>query len=128
MQKRVGEVFRRARIDAGLSLRDVAAITGMSDGQISQIEGGVRSDPKFSTIARLAGAIGISLDRLAAECGYSGIETPRMSVEPSARERAALLRNLESAKAAAESLVERIDKAVDTARGTPPKQKSSRSR
>lgn len=37
----------------------------MSASQISQIESGRRKDPGFSTIVRLAKAIGVSLDVLA---------------------------------------------------------------
>lgn len=100
----------------------------MTDGQISQIEGGTRADPKFSTIARLAAAIGVSLDAISAECGYLDESADMSSKLPeSARQRLSLLRSLRSAKSTATKLIEEIDAAV-----TPPtstvKKKSRRKR
>lgn len=100
----------------------------MSDGQISQIEGGVRSDPKFSTIARLASAIGLSLDAIAAECGYDSAARTGASANPppSARERAALLRVLDGTKGSARDLIAKIDEAMKTVSAKSAPRKASR--
>lgn len=63
--KRIGEVLREVRIEAGLSARDIERLSGMSTGIISQIESGRRQNPGFSTILKLARAIGVSMEDLA---------------------------------------------------------------
>ena len=44
-------------------------VTGMAANMISRIESGERPTPQFVTVARMAAALGISLDTLAVECG-----------------------------------------------------------
>lgn len=78
----LGTALRNARKARGYSLRELAEIAGMPNGQLSQIEND-RREPKFITIAPIAEALGISLDDLAKETGYQ--ERSR-SVPQSARE------------------------------------------
>jgi len=70
--RKIGEVLREARLQAKLSIRDVERTSGMPAGAISQIETGARVDPGFSSVTRLAKAIGVSLDDLAARVVGSG--------------------------------------------------------
>jgi transcriptional regulator with XRE-family HTH domain len=49
-----------------MTLRDLEAASGVSNALISQIETGKVKDPGFSTVVKLAGALGLSLERLAA--------------------------------------------------------------
>lgn len=65
MAKTIGEVLRQARRDAGLSTRDIERLTGMSTASLSQIETGIRKDPGFRTVLRIARAIGISMEEIA---------------------------------------------------------------
>lgn len=65
MAKSIGEVLRQARREAGLSARDLERLTGMSTASLSQIETGVRRDPGFRTVLRIARAIGISMEEIA---------------------------------------------------------------
>ena len=65
MAKSIGEVLRQARREAGLSSRDLERLTGMSTAALSQIETGVRKDPGFRTVLRVARAIGISMEEIA---------------------------------------------------------------
>jgi transcriptional regulator with XRE-family HTH domain len=67
--KPVGQIIREARLQAELTLRDVERLTGLDPSQLSQIEMGKRRDPGFSTIARIAEGLGLSLDALAARAG-----------------------------------------------------------
>lgn len=83
----IGQALRKARVAAGLSQSDVARLTGMSVGQISQIEAGVRKSPAFVTVLRVARALHISLDSLVGEGGASASLFPQ-----SDRERVALRR------------------------------------
>jgi transcriptional regulator with XRE-family HTH domain len=48
-----------------LSARDLERLTGMSTASLSQIETGVRRDPGFRTVLRIARAIGISMEEIA---------------------------------------------------------------
>jgi len=55
--------LKEARVNAGLSLRDLAAQTDISPSQLSQIERG-KSEPSVSSLFKLVAALGISLDEL----------------------------------------------------------------
>lgn len=50
------------RQQAGLSLADVAARTGMSRSAISNLENGKRKNPTFETVLRYADAVGFGLE------------------------------------------------------------------
>jgi transcriptional regulator with XRE-family HTH domain len=52
--------LRLARLAAGRSQREVAAMVGIGHGHLSQIETGV-VDPKLSTLRRLANCLGVQL-------------------------------------------------------------------
>jgi transcriptional regulator with XRE-family HTH domain len=67
----IGKALQKARLAAGLSLRELEKRSGMAASQISQIETGRRADPGFSTVLRLAKALEASLDALA------GLKEPR---------------------------------------------------
>lgn len=62
----LGQTLAVAREVKGLTLRDLERETGVSNALISQIETGKVKDPGFSTVVRLARALGLSLDRCAA--------------------------------------------------------------
>jgi transcriptional regulator with XRE-family HTH domain len=52
------------RENAGMSQQSLAVSAGLSVSLVSQIERGSRADPRMSTIAALATALGVSLDEL----------------------------------------------------------------
>lgn len=60
-----GELIGIARECKGWTLREVEKRTGVSNALISQIERGHVKDPGFSTVIKLADALGLKLDRLA---------------------------------------------------------------
>jgi transcriptional regulator with XRE-family HTH domain len=70
--KKIGTVLRDARLRAGLSQDAVARRCGMATSQISQIERGRSGSPEFATVAKIAPVVGVSLDEIAAACGYPG--------------------------------------------------------
>jgi len=72
----LGSTLRQAREATGLSLRGLARKIGISPAQISQIEGGTRKSPGFQSIAKIAAALSLSLDEVAAAAG--------LGAEPSA--------------------------------------------
>lgn len=63
---RLGELLAIAREIKGLTLRDLERATGVSNALISQIETGKVKDPGFTVVVRLARALGLGLDRVAA--------------------------------------------------------------
>jgi transcriptional regulator with XRE-family HTH domain len=94
----IGEVIREARLKAGMTLRDVERLTGIDPSQLSQIELGKRQDPGFSTTARIAEGLGLSLDALAAKAGMLSKATGGdVKVDPRAKY------SLESTNALAEA-------------------------
>lgn len=57
-----GRRLRDLRRAARLSLRDLERLTGLSRGALSMLESGKR-EPYFSTVVRIAEAMGVSLLR-----------------------------------------------------------------
>jgi len=101
--KALGEVLRQAREDAGLSLRDLARITGMPIGQLSGIETGARRDPGFSTMMRIVDGLGVSLDDIAAVVKGS-LTTPHIAAQTKKRRKLI---------AAAKADLARLDKTLE---------------
>ncbi|GLX47459.1 transcriptional regulator [Streptomyces hygroscopicus subsp. hygroscopicus] len=64
--ERLGRLLREARGDR--SMVDVAAAAGVSAETLRKIETGRAPTPAFFTVAALAGALGLSMDELAAHC------------------------------------------------------------
>ena len=63
--KSVGPILRAIREAKKISLRDLERKIGMPASQLRQVERGVRQDPSFGTIVRIARGLGVSLDELA---------------------------------------------------------------
>ncbi|MCB9805585.1 helix-turn-helix transcriptional regulator [Candidatus Nomurabacteria bacterium] len=61
--KKLGENFKKFRIEKGLSQSDVADSLGISRGFISNIESG-KKNPTLITLTKLANSVGISIDKL----------------------------------------------------------------
>lgn len=71
----LGQRLRAAREARGLSQVTLAAEAHISQGYLSQLEQDER-EPTISIAARLAAALGMSLDELAAGVGVSAAATP----------------------------------------------------
>jgi len=76
-----GRQIKRLRESRGYSLRQLAIKSGVSFGQISKIESGVRGIPKPETIEKLAKGLGVSYDYLMELAGYVESEKPVRPVE-----------------------------------------------
>lgn len=101
---KIGQALRRARESAGISQSELSRLTGMSVGQISQVEGGVRASPAFATVERIAAALHLRLDDLA-----PGLE-PRQSEFPqSARERLSMRREVAALRADVARTLRKLD-------------------
>ncbi|MGW0549151.1 helix-turn-helix domain-containing protein [Streptomyces altiplanensis] len=64
--ERLGQLLRQARGDR--TMVDVAARAGLSPETLRKIETGRAPTPAFFTVAALAGALGLSMDDVAARC------------------------------------------------------------
>lgn len=75
LAKRVGENLRAERTTRGLSLRDLAAVSGIAAPNLSNFENG-RTTPRLETLGRLAEALGVTVASLVATdrqaTGYAG--------------------------------------------------------
>lgn len=103
----LGAALRDARREAGLSTRDLERATGISNAQISKVEGGVRPNPSFRTVVRLARGIGISLDDLVARSEGRASQRPAVAVTTGAK----ALASLQKAKVEHERLGKTIEAA-----------------
>lgn len=63
---RLSELIAVARECKGWTLRDLEKASGVSNALLSQIEIGKVKDPGFSTVVRIADALGVSIERAAA--------------------------------------------------------------
>ena len=70
MAKTVGEVLRAIREDAKLSRSAVARQAKMEPGALFRVENG--ASPSFETVTRVAKALGVTLDEVAAAVGGRG--------------------------------------------------------
>jgi transcriptional regulator with XRE-family HTH domain len=63
MEKRLADALRDRRLTAGLSLRELASLSGVSKAMITKIEGG-RSSPTAGLLGRLCAGLNITLSSL----------------------------------------------------------------
>lgn len=66
----LGQAIRSVRQQAGMSQKELAQAVGIDQSYMSMIESGLRSNPGTRIIARLAQALQVSIDDLAALAGY----------------------------------------------------------
>ena len=66
--KKIGRNLRRERLRLGLTQAAVAERSGLSRGSISSIELGKRPYMLITTLARIAGGMGINFSKLCAGC------------------------------------------------------------
>jgi len=59
----LGEQIKRIRTAKGLSQKEVLNISGLDKAQFSRIENG-KTDPSFTTLEKIAKALGISISEL----------------------------------------------------------------
>lgn len=65
-----GDYLRTKRLEKGMSQRQLAAVSGISNSEISRIEAGDRQNPSPAVLRLLAGALGLPYEELLAEAGY----------------------------------------------------------
>jgi transcriptional regulator with XRE-family HTH domain len=65
-----GEYVRRKRLEKGISQRQLSAVSGISNSEISRIEAGRRKSPSPAVLRLLARALDAPYEELLAEAGY----------------------------------------------------------
>lgn len=109
----IGTALRRAREEAGLTLRDVSQASGESVNQISQVETGRRADPAFTTVARIAAGLDLSLDGISRAVGLVDEGPTLKSRLPVAhRKRLLAIREIEDVADSANAISQRIHAAL----------------
>ncbi|MBC7233928.1 MAG: helix-turn-helix transcriptional regulator [Chloroflexi bacterium] len=66
----LGQAIRTIRQEAGLSQKELAEAAGIDQSYLSMIESDQRRNPGTRIMARLAQALRVSMDELAARAGY----------------------------------------------------------
>ena len=82
--RRIGTTLKNRREAEGLSQAAVARRAGIHAAMLSRIERDERSDPYFSTVAKVAAVLGLSLDELAAESGLPSVRRVRTAASADA--------------------------------------------
>lgn len=62
MSAAIGDLVRERREAAGLTRQDLARRAGLSLSGVQLVEDGQRPEPRFTTVVRLARALGTSVD------------------------------------------------------------------
>jgi len=77
----IGDRIRELRKAKGMSQMALARASGLSLSIVTQLEQGLTSDPRLSTLKALAGALGCTLDELARDGGGHGEPLAEPEVE-----------------------------------------------
>lgn len=83
----LGQAVRAMRQEAGLSQKELAEAAGIDQSYLSMIESDQRRNPGTRIMARLAQALRVSMDELAARAGY----LPRVQTSDALAEQALYL-------------------------------------
>ena len=80
----LGDLFRKAREDNGLTLRELSALTGgkVSNALISQIETGKVENPSLVLAHRLTVALGLDFEQVAAAAMAGNTAAPAIETCP----------------------------------------------
>ena len=93
----LGEYLRELRSKKDWSQRDLAAASGISNAEISRIEGGKRKDPSPLVLTKLAKALGVPDTEMLAAAGILSEEllhTPISKLPPQSAETKAMVDSL----------------------------------
>lgn len=60
----IGQLLRQARQSAGMTQAEAAAVSGISQGNISGFESGSLGNPSLNTLLSLSAAYGITVSKL----------------------------------------------------------------
>ena len=77
----LGSRLRQARLDADMTLRELARTLGVSPSFVSQLENG-KSQPSVATLYSLAQLLGVSIDRLFEGGAAPGSSAPASDPQP----------------------------------------------
>lgn len=70
----IEEIIKNRRVELGMSQRQLASLSGLSNSEISRIEAGERRSPSPGVLLALSAALGIPYDVLMSEAGHKPLE------------------------------------------------------
>lgn len=76
-----GNYLRELRRKRGLTIRDLEAMSGVSNAHLSFLENGKRKPPSPETLHRLAGPLGVSYEELMVKAGHLSINEGRTNLD-----------------------------------------------
>ncbi len=80
----VGEYIRNKRQEKGMSQRQLSAVCGISNSEISRIEAGERENPSPAVLRSIASALGVPYEEILTAAGYlPGVTAPKQGSKPS---------------------------------------------
>jgi transcriptional regulator with XRE-family HTH domain len=111
----LGDELKTARVQRGLSLERASAEAKISQGYLHKLEAGRVRSPSPRVLQRLAGALGLSYERLMVAAGYlvPGDVSPEEAVPVAAKANptnAELLRQLEAVRAELAALTQAVER------------------
>ena len=111
----LGDALKTARVQRGLSLERASAEAKISQGYLHKLEAGRVRSPSPRVLQRLAGALGLSYERLMVAAGYlvPGDVRPEEAVPVAAKANptnAELLRQLEAVRAELAALTQTVER------------------
>lgn len=76
----IAEIIKKRRAKLGMSQRQLASVSGLSNSEISRIEAGERKRPSPAVLLALSAALDIPYEDLMREAGYKPLDNvvPRM--------------------------------------------------
>ena len=70
-----GDILKRERTNRGLSLRELAEVSGIEASYINRLEKGNRDNPGFVTVCALASAMELNGEEILKSFGYDSLGT-----------------------------------------------------
>jgi transcriptional regulator with XRE-family HTH domain len=102
----MGRVIEDLREGVGISRATLARAAGIDPGTLTRIESGERINLRFETVCRIASALGVSADTIAAQTGYA--PGHRAGKSRGSAERAKLLDGLDAIESSLVRLTDRV--------------------
>jgi transcriptional regulator with XRE-family HTH domain len=72
----VGAALRDLRLEAGLSINALARLAGLDTTTLTRIEAEDRTEVRFSTVIKVANALGVTADEIAVRAGLIRRKAP----------------------------------------------------
>lgn len=106
--RNLAATLRNLREDVGLTRAEVAERTGLQEGYISRLERGFYHRPAVAVMERLAGALGLPLEKLYLQAGLPYTPPSRSEQDPSLPELAHYLSQVQDLPYDDRAIIEKV--------------------